>query len=125
MQKSKQTNKKLSIPIPQNIVISKLVGRKGCNLKPIVEKTGTHIYVNSKESPAKIEVRINEKKEIPLFDNRINDAFNRLTDLMNKISKQGNKKVDKVKKSKKERKGKKEKKKALKKVESERSLKEV
>ncbi|PKC02517.1 hypothetical protein RhiirA5_425121 [Rhizophagus irregularis] len=77
MQNSEYT-KNLSIPIPQNILIGKLIGREGPQIK---------IYVNN-------------KKEIPPFENRINDASSQLNDLLNKISQQENKKVDKIKKKK-------------------------
>ncbi|PKC05684.1 hypothetical protein RhiirA5_501923 [Rhizophagus irregularis] len=72
MQNSKYT-KNLTIPIPQNILIGKLIGRGGRNIKPIAERT-----------------------EIPPFKNRINDASSQLNDLINKISKQENKNVPKV-----------------------------
>ncbi|UZO07259.1 uncharacterized protein OCT59_027549 [Rhizophagus irregularis] len=73
--------KNLSIPIPQNILI------------------------------AQIKIYVNNKKEIPPFENRINDASSQLNDLINdasnqlndstkQISQQENKKVDKIKKKK-------------------------
>jgi rRNA processing protein Krr1/Pno1 len=55
-------NPQYTIPIPQNIVIGKLIGREGCNLKPIAERTGTYIYVDSNTNPAQIKIRINKKK---------------------------------------------------------------
>uniref|UniRef100_U9T6P0 K Homology domain-containing protein n=1 Tax=Rhizophagus irregularis (strain DAOM 181602 / DAOM 197198 / MUCL 43194) TaxID=747089 RepID=U9T6P0_RHIID len=82
---SKQIQKS-SILIPQNIEIGKLIGREGRNLKPISEKTGTHIYVDTNKIPAQIKIYVNNKKEIPPFENRINDASSQLNDLINKIS---------------------------------------
>ncbi|CAB4441098.1 unnamed protein product [Rhizophagus irregularis] len=99
MQNSEYT-KNLSIPIPQNILIGKLIGREGRNIKPIAERTGTHIYVDTNKIPAQIKIYVNNKKEIPPFENRINDASSQLNDLLNKISQQENKKVDKIKKKK-------------------------
>ncbi|CAB5215335.1 unnamed protein product [Rhizophagus irregularis] len=81
---SKQIQK-LSISIPQNIEIGKLIGREGRNLKPISEKTGTHIYIDTKSNPAQIKIYINKKKENPPFENRINDARNQLNNLMKNI----------------------------------------
>ncbi|PKK60782.1 hypothetical protein RhiirC2_856677 [Rhizophagus irregularis] len=73
MQNSEYT-KNWSIPIPQNILIGKLIGREGRNIKPIAERTGTHIYVDTNKIPAQINIYVNNKKEIPPFENRINDA---------------------------------------------------
>ncbi|GBC44860.2 hypothetical protein GLOIN_2v1775596 [Rhizophagus irregularis DAOM 181602=DAOM 197198] len=126
MQNSEYT-KNLSIPIPQNILIGKLIGREGPQIK---------IYVNNKKEIPPFENRINDassqlndlindasnqlndstkqisqqenkkvdkikkKKEISLFENRINDASNRLNDSTKQISKQENKKIDKINKKK-------------------------
>ncbi|CAG8773371.1 4839_t:CDS:2, partial [Rhizophagus irregularis] len=62
--------------------------------------TGTHIYVDTNKIPAQIKIYVNNKKEIPPFENRINDASSQLNDLLNKISQQENKKVDKIKRKK-------------------------
>ncbi|GBC15383.2 hypothetical protein GLOIN_2v719779 [Rhizophagus irregularis DAOM 181602=DAOM 197198] len=81
---SKQIQK-LSISIPQNVEIGKLIGREGRNLKPISEKTGTYIYIDTKINPAQIKIYINKKKENPPFENKINDARNQLNNLMKNI----------------------------------------
>jgi hypothetical protein len=78
---------KLTISIPQHIEVGKLIGREGRNLKPIAERTGTHIYIDTKINPAQIKIHINKKKENPPFENRINDARNQLNNLMKNISK--------------------------------------
>ncbi|CAB4421635.1 unnamed protein product [Rhizophagus irregularis] len=51
----------------------------------IPEKTGTHIYIDTKSNPAQIKIYINKKKENPPFENRINDARNQLNNLMKNI----------------------------------------
>ncbi|CAB4479148.1 unnamed protein product [Rhizophagus irregularis] len=89
MQNSEYT-KNLSIPIPQNILIGKLIGREGPQIK---------IYVNNKKEIPPFENRINDAK-LSLFENRINDASNQLNDSTKQISQQENKKVDKIKKKK-------------------------
>ncbi|RGB38570.1 hypothetical protein C1646_806066 [Rhizophagus diaphanus] len=47
-----------TIEISKDIEIGKLIGRKGRNLKPIAEKTGTHIHVSDNTNPAQIEIKI-------------------------------------------------------------------
>ncbi|CAB5354881.1 unnamed protein product [Rhizophagus irregularis] len=47
-----------TIEISKHIEIGKLIGRKGRNLKPIAEKTGTHIHVIDNTNPAQIEIKI-------------------------------------------------------------------
>ncbi|GBB99300.1 hypothetical protein RclHR1_03480004 [Rhizophagus clarus] len=81
----KKQTQSLSIPIPQHIEIGKLIGREGRNLKPIAERTGTYIYVDTKTNPAQIKIHINKKKVYSSFENRINDARNQLNDLIKNI----------------------------------------
>ncbi|PKY60884.1 hypothetical protein RhiirA4_412828, partial [Rhizophagus irregularis] len=59
MQNSEYT-KTLTIPIPQNILIGKLIGR---NIKPIAERTGTHIHVDTNKIPAQIKIYVTIKKK--------------------------------------------------------------
>ncbi|CAB4390023.1 unnamed protein product [Rhizophagus irregularis] len=47
-----------TIEISKHIEIGKLIGRKGRNLKPIAEKTSTHIHVIDNTNPAQIEIKI-------------------------------------------------------------------
>ncbi|CAB4421609.1 unnamed protein product [Rhizophagus irregularis] len=47
-----------TIEISKHIEIGKLIGRKGRNLKPIAEKTGTHIHVIDNTNPVQIEIKI-------------------------------------------------------------------
>ncbi|CAB4414205.1 unnamed protein product [Rhizophagus irregularis] len=114
MQNSEYT-KNLSIPIPQNILIGKLIGREGRNIKPIAERTEIPPFENrindassqlndllnkiSQQENKKVD-KIKKKKELSLFENRINDASNRLNDSTKQISKQENKKIDKINKKK-------------------------
>uniref|UniRef100_U9UIF3 K Homology domain-containing protein n=1 Tax=Rhizophagus irregularis (strain DAOM 181602 / DAOM 197198 / MUCL 43194) TaxID=747089 RepID=U9UIF3_RHIID len=90
--------KSLNIPIPQQIEIGKLIGREGRNIKPIAERTGTHIYVDKITKPAQISISVNKKKEGPPFKNRIDEARNQLNDLMKDISAQNERKNNKIKK---------------------------
>ncbi|CAB4417362.1 unnamed protein product [Rhizophagus irregularis] len=46
------------IEISDHVEIGKLIGRKGRNLKPIAEKTGTHIHVIDNTNPTQIEIKI-------------------------------------------------------------------
>ncbi|CAB4475063.1 unnamed protein product [Rhizophagus irregularis] len=48
-----------TMEIPKNVEIGKLIGRKGRNLKPIEEGTGTRIYINTEVNPRQIEIKIN------------------------------------------------------------------
>ncbi|RIA81697.1 hypothetical protein C1645_789858 [Glomus cerebriforme] len=75
------------IPIPQHLEIGKIIGREGRNLKPICEKTGTFISVNTNTKPAQIEIKYNIRLPPP-SNNQINEAKNLLNNLVEKIDKE-------------------------------------
>ncbi|GBC04620.1 hypothetical protein RclHR1_05790001 [Rhizophagus clarus] len=80
------------INIPKYIEIGKLIGREGCNLKPIEEETGTRIKVNTDTKPAHIEIKINEKITLLSCKDRVKEASNKLNNLMKTISEKEKKK---------------------------------
>src|SRR5687767_12510187 len=84
MQNSRYTAR---IPIPKNIEIGRLIGRNGLNLKPISDRTGTFISVNTNTKPAQIEIKINRQSNSDLasFENRMNKAKDQLNDLIKKL----------------------------------------
>ncbi|CAB5370322.1 unnamed protein product [Rhizophagus irregularis] len=47
-----------TIKISKDIEVGRLIGRKGRNLKPIAEKTGTHIHVIENTNPIEIKIEI-------------------------------------------------------------------
>ncbi|RGB28014.1 hypothetical protein C1646_673547 [Rhizophagus diaphanus] len=46
------------IKISKDIEVGRLIGRKGRNLKPIAEKTGTHMHVIENTNPVEIKIEI-------------------------------------------------------------------
>ncbi|GBC42867.2 hypothetical protein GLOIN_2v1835204 [Rhizophagus irregularis DAOM 181602=DAOM 197198] len=78
------------IEISDHVEIGKLIGRKGRNLKPIEKGTGTHIYINTKISPRRIEIKINNKDNKDRNENisteeRINKAICQIDKLLEDI----------------------------------------
>ncbi|PKY48287.1 hypothetical protein RhiirA4_445270 [Rhizophagus irregularis] len=73
------------IKIPKIISFGRLIGPGGCNLKPIEEETGTHIYVITDAKPPHIEVKINEKITLLSCKDRIKEASDKLKELMKTI----------------------------------------
>ncbi|GBB92270.1 hypothetical protein RclHR1_19940001 [Rhizophagus clarus] len=88
------------------MIIGKLIGREGRNIKPIAERTGTNIYIEKNTIPAQIKINVNKKKEGPPLGSRIDEARRQLNDLMKNISEQNNnileRKNNKIKKVKEE-----------------------
>jgi hypothetical protein len=70
------------INIPKHIIIGRIIGREGRNLKPIAEATGTHITVNTVSIPAHFEIRINGKSTLSSSKDRIKEASNKLEELL-------------------------------------------
>ncbi|GES84481.1 hypothetical protein GLOIN_2v719779 [Rhizophagus clarus] len=58
----KQTQN-LFIPIPHRTEIDKLIGREGCNLKPITERTGTYTYIDKETNSSQIKYLYDEENE--------------------------------------------------------------
>src|SRR6266498_3868763 len=79
------------IPIPQHIEVGKLIGHKGCNLKPISTKTGTLIFVNTNTNPSQIEVKYNSRS--PPSNSQINEAKYMVDNLIKRIEKETKKKL--------------------------------
>jgi hypothetical protein len=80
------------IEIIKPIDVDKLIGHKGCNLKPIATRTGTNIHVEKNTKPTQIVIkdsRINGNSA----DERINDAKCRLGRLIQDITKEEKKNV--------------------------------
>ncbi|GBB85995.1 hypothetical protein RclHR1_12430004 [Rhizophagus clarus] len=75
------------IEIPNDIVIGQLIGRKGRNLNPIKDETGTHIRViDDDTNPTQIEIEINKNKvgnNLPV--NRIDEAIYQINKLLEDI----------------------------------------
>jgi hypothetical protein len=83
-----QTQTKVDITrinIPKYITIGRLIGREGCNLKPITEETGTYINVNTETRPAQLEIRLNNKITLLSSKDRVKEASDKLKNLMKKI----------------------------------------
>ncbi|RIA80368.1 hypothetical protein C1645_792673 [Glomus cerebriforme] len=74
------------IPIPQHIEVGRIIGREGRNLKPIREKTGTLISVNTNTKPPQIEIKYNTSS--PPSNEQINEAKNLLNNLIEKVDKE-------------------------------------
>ncbi|GES84478.1 hypothetical protein GLOIN_2v1705292 [Rhizophagus clarus] len=74
------------IEIPENIENGQLIGSNGRNLKPIANKTGTHIHVIDDTNPTQIKIEINKKRignKFPI--NRINEAVCQINMLLEDI----------------------------------------
>lgn len=78
------------------IDIGKLIGHKGCNLKPIATKTGTNINIRvdkDKENTEIVKIKIQVKVEDDSSDERINKAKYQMIQLVEDITKKEEKKV--------------------------------
>jgi len=89
------------IDIPQFIEIGILIGHGRHNLKPIAERTGTHIQVNTNMKPAQIEIKINNHFSnasylLPSEDriDRINEAKDQLNKLIKDIEMKRNERIN-------------------------------
>ncbi|RIA90884.1 hypothetical protein C1645_768808 [Glomus cerebriforme] len=73
----------IRIDIPQYIEIGRLIGREGHKIKPIAERTGTSIHVNTNTKPAKVEIKIiNQINSFPPSKNRIEEARDQINKLI-------------------------------------------
>ena len=75
----------ITIPLPKNVEIGRLIGSKGCNLKPITSKTGTYIHVESKTNTPHIKVTI--KKNGTDYNRSVEARMDEAKDLLNDLIK--------------------------------------
>ncbi|CAB4463681.1 hypothetical protein RhiirA5_505435 [Rhizophagus irregularis] len=73
--------------------IGKLIGHKGCNLKPIATRTGTNIHVDKKENEELVIIKIQVKVENDSSDKRIKEASYQMMQLVEDLTKKEEKKV--------------------------------
>ncbi|UZO03590.1 uncharacterized protein OCT59_023994 [Rhizophagus irregularis] len=64
-----------AIEITNPVDVGKLIGHKGCNLKPIATRTGTNIHVDKKENEELVIIKIQVKVENDSSDKRIKEAI--------------------------------------------------
>ncbi|CAB5345960.1 unnamed protein product [Rhizophagus irregularis] len=82
-----------AIEITNPVDVGKLIGHKGCNLKPIATRTGTNIHVDKKENEELVIIKIQVKVENDSSDKRIKEAIYQMMQLVEDLTKKEEKKV--------------------------------